>query len=154
MSQHMQDSLPTVWGPVRPKTGNDRVYWRCRIGHRIHQARQFCAGLTADKNRPALSREKLAERLGLSANGIWEIENGIVPLDAAELGQLAEALNVHPGSFFDNGPFYRGRTPNSPAMHHAMLLKTIEELGDEEREVVTRLIMLLSTTRRSQRSAA
>jgi transcriptional regulator with XRE-family HTH domain len=87
--------------------------------------------------------------VGLSANAIWEIENGLSPLDADELALLGEALDVHPGAFFDEGPFFNWPHQSFSSMHNAMLARSIDELTDEDRDVVTRLVILLGYRRNS-----
>ena len=96
------DGPAPIFGRTRARTSAG-TYWKCHIGNRVHLAREKAWGRDAH-NRPALTRETLARRLDMPAQRLWEIEAGILPLEGAEIARVAEALNIHPGSLFDDAP--------------------------------------------------
>ncbi len=125
----------------RPRAGaSTATYWKCRIGRRIHLAREEAQGRNAG-GIGRLTREKLAQRLGLPPRRLWEIENGLLGVDATEIALIAEALGVHPGYFFDQGP-WSDWTGNDGA--RSALAKTIGEMGAAARATLESLALYLA----------
>lgn len=87
------------WKAARPES-----FWRVHIGQRIRERREQLPSDTPSDSHSVLTREALARHLGIPALNVWEMENGIIGVDAALLPRLAEALHVHPGWFFDLDP--------------------------------------------------
>jgi transcriptional regulator with XRE-family HTH domain len=126
----------------RPRAGaSAATYWKCRIGRRIHLAREEAQGRNAGGSG-RLTREKLAQRLGLPPRRLWEIENGLLGVEAAEIAMIAEALGVHPGYFFDQGP-WSNWTGNDGTRPGGALAKTIGEMGDASRAALESLALYL-----------
>lgn len=120
-----------------------KTYWNCRIGRRIRLAR-------AEAKEDA-SHEKLAQRLDLSPWRLWEIESGLLGVDAAEIALIAEVLGVHPGYFFDPGPWSDWRCGGGKRPGW-LLAKTIGEMDDDPRAVLENLVLYLAA-RQARRHA-
>jgi len=127
--------------PSQPTQGG-RVRWRRKIGWRIHQAREAARGVV--DGIPQLTRAALGGPLGYGERTIWEIENAISSPTVDDLALLGESLNVHPGSFFDEGVFHLWGTPVNGRLPYAGIAKAIAELGEDERDIVVQLVMCLS----------
>lgn len=89
------------------KSASPQVFWRVHIGRRIKERREQIPSDMPTSKSVAMSQEALARHLGIASFNIWEMENGIVGVDAALLARLAEVLHVHPGWFFDFEPLPR-----------------------------------------------
>jgi len=134
--------LPETPAPLfeRPQAGaSTATYWKCRIGRRVHLAREEAQGRNAGGSG-RLTREKLAQQLGLPPRRLWEIENGLLGVEAAEIALIAEALGVHPGYFFDQGSrsdWTAGARPGG------VLARTIGEMDDTTRTTLESLALYL-----------
>ena len=118
------------------------VHWKCKIGRRIHLAREEAEG--RNKAHSAnLTRETLAQRLGILPKRLWEIENGLLAIDGAEIAQIAEVLNVHPGWFFDDTAWEDGAMTSIRRTPTWILAKTIGELERGARDLLEQLVILL-----------
>lgn len=130
-----------VFGKTRAGT-RPGVYWKCKIGRRIHLAREEAEG--RNKVHIAnLTREALARRLGMPPQRLWEIENGLLAIDGAEIAQIAEALNVHPGWFFDDASWEDWSMTSIGQTPSWILAKTIGELERGVRDVLEQLVICL-----------
>jgi transcriptional regulator with XRE-family HTH domain len=147
MSEHApgtpDDKVAPIFGAMATALRNTRTAWRCHLGRRLHQARQAHQGLD-EAGKPVTSRRQLGEKLQLSEKAIWEIENGLAPLDTAELALFAEALNVHPGSFFDTKDFAPWSSPETGRLPYASVARALSQLSETERDIVIQLIMFLT----------
>lgn len=127
--------------PPSQASQSQRVRLRRRIGWRIHQAREAAFGV--EDGIPKLTRTALGEKLGYGERAIWEIENAISSPTVDDLEILGECLKIHPGSFFDEGPFHMLGTA-SGRLPYAGVAKAIAELDESERDIVVQLVMFLS----------
>lgn len=150
-------SLPAAADRPAPIFGRSRAhngagtYWKCHIGNRVHLAREKAWGRDAH-NRPALTREALARRLDMPAQRVWEIEAGILPMDGAEIARVAEVLNIHPGSLFDESPMehWAMTTRGTPAW---LLATTIGQMDPRDRDLLEAIVIRLDA-RRAARPAS
>lgn len=137
-----------------------RAYWKCRIGRRVQLAREAAGvpirdGLARQGESPRLAREDLARRLGLAPQRLWEIENGLTPIEGGEIALLGQALCVHPGYFFDDGPWSDwalDRAPGAGGKAGWLLAKTIGELEDRDRRLLEKLALRLAAHRAPPRN--
>jgi transcriptional regulator with XRE-family HTH domain len=118
------------------------VYWKCKIGRRIHLAREEAEGRN-NIHIANLTRETLAQRLGIQTRRLWEIENGLLAIDAAEIAQIAEALNIHPGWFFDDASWEDWSMTSIEQTPSWILAKTIGGLERGVRDLLEQLVMRL-----------
>lgn len=133
---------PTPIFGRRRMSAHPGVYWKCKIGRRIHFAREEAEGRN-NAHIANLTRETLAQRLGIQPKRLWEIENGLLAIDGAEIAQIAEALNVHPGWFFDEGSWEDWSTTSARQTPSWILAKTIGELERGVRDVLEQLVICL-----------
>jgi hypothetical protein len=138
------DKAAPIFGVRAGATRNARTAWRCHLGRRLHEARQAHRGLD-EAGRPVTSRRELGKMLQLGERAIWEIENGLASLDAADLALFGEALNVHPGSFFDNANFVPLSSMGAARLSYVSVASALAQMGETERDIVLRLIMFLSS---------
>jgi transcriptional regulator with XRE-family HTH domain len=130
-----------IFGRTRVGT-SPGVYWKCKIGRRVHLAREEAEG--RNKAHIAnLTRETLAQRLGILPQRLWEIENGLLAIDGAEIAQIAEALNIHPGWFFDDASWEDWSITSIRRTPTWILAKTIGELERGIRDLLEQLVILL-----------
>lgn len=136
------DSPAPIFGRSRA-TNSAATYWKCRIGNRIHLAREMALGVGAN-NSPVLTREKLSLRLGISPKRLWEIEAGLLSIDGAEIALIAEALDVHPGWFFDDDTLEAWSTTsrNTPSW---LLANAIGQLSKGDRDLLEKITIRLDT---------
>ena len=120
------------------------VYWKCKIGRRIHLAREESEGRN-EANIANLTRETLAQRLGIPPRRLWEIENGLLAIDGVAIAQIAEALNIHPGWFFDDASWDDWSMTSLKQTPSWILAKTIGELERGVRDLLEQLIIRLDT---------
>ena len=130
-----------IFGKTRAGT-RPGVYWKCKIGRRIHLAREEAEGRSKVHNAN-LTREALAQRLGMPPQRLWEIENGLLEIDGGEIAQIAEALNVHPGWFFDDAPWEDWSMTSIRQTPSWILAKTIGELERGVRDLLEQLVIRL-----------
>lgn len=144
----MSGPLPEKPAPrlERPRMGaRAAVHWKCRIGRRIQRAREEAEG--RDEGGAArLTRERLAQRLALSPWRLWEMENGLLGVEAAELAMIGEALGVHPGYFFDQGD-WRDWVCGDGQKPAWILARTIAELDAAPRAVLESLALYFGERR-------
>ena len=132
------DNPAPLFGKRRDRVSTS-TFWKCQIGWRVHLARESFAR----RSKYYLSRDDFATLLGISSKRLWEIENGIIPIEASEIAFIAETLGVHPGSFFDEASFdfwVTGAVSRSPAW---ILAQTIGQLSNSDRNLVEQLIIRL-----------
>lgn len=137
------DTPAPIFGRLRAHT-SAATYWKCRIGSRIHHAREKAQGIGAD-NTPVLTREKLAQRLGISSKRLWEIEIGLLSIDGEEIARIAEALNVHPGWFFDDATMeaWSATSRGTPSW---LLANVIGQLGRNDRDLLEKIAIRLDAS--------
>ena len=142
MSSHLAlaDGPAPIRGQSRARNGV-RTYWKCHIGNRVHLARERIWGRDTN-NRPAMTREALARRMDMRAQQLWEIENGISPVDGAEIARIAEALNIHPGGLFDDTPLehWAMTSRGTPAW---LLATTIGQMEQRDRDLLEAIVIRL-----------
>lgn len=137
------DSPPAVVGRSRAQT-SPRTYWKCQIGRRLHLAREKARAGAAHER---FGRSAFAKRLGISARQLWEIENGLVSIDAAEVALMAEALDVHPGSLFDDASVSPSATAQPSEKTSWLLAKAIIKLRSQDRKLLEELLIRLTADR-------
>ena len=98
-----------------------------------------------------MTREVLARHLNVPEFNVFEIENGIINVDAALLARLAEVLQVHPGWFFDAEPLpeWIEAVDRNRFVHR--LASIIGPLTIGEFGIVETVFRYLAGRRRSQR---
>ena len=135
------ETLAPIFGKTR-ENARRGVYWKCKIGRRIHLAREQAEGRNK-AHMANLTREVLAQRLGISPLRLWEIENGLLAIDATEIAQIAEALNIHPGWFFDDASWEDWSMTSIKQTPSWILAKTIGELERGVRDLLEQLVIRL-----------
>jgi transcriptional regulator with XRE-family HTH domain len=126
------DSPAPLFGRRRDRTPH-ATYWKCQVGRRIHLARE----------RTNLSRDAFACEIGISSRRLWEIENGILAIEASEIALIADAFGIHPGALFDDTSFdvwLAGRSTTSPIW---ILAHTIGQLPKADRDLIEYLVIRL-----------
>lgn len=139
--------IPETQAPIfpRPRSGTSAsVHWKCQVGRRIHLAREEAGGRT-EARTAKLTREVLAQRMAIAPRRLWEIENGLIGIDGSEIALFAEALHVHPGYFFDDGPWTQWSLTAERRKPAWILSKTINELDRDERDLLEQLVIYFST---------
>ena len=142
----MLSPVPDTPAPIfgRSRTQNSAgTYWKCRIGNRIHLAREKAMGVDAN-GAPLLTRETLARRLGFPAHRLWEIEMGLLAIDGAQIALIAEELDVHPGWFFDNASLeaWSATSRQTPSW---LLANAIGQLDKGDRDLLEKIAIHLDT---------
>ena len=77
---------------------------------------------------------------------LWEIENGLLSIDALEISRIARALNVHPGFFYDQRGWSLWETNGCTNDATWILAKSINELGGEARFLLEQLVAQLGNS--------
>lgn len=138
------DGPAPIFGRSRA-TNTAGTYWKCQIGKRVHLARERALGRDGG-NRPVLTRDGLARKLGIGSRRLWEIEAGVLALDGVEIARIAETLDIHPGAFFDDAPLEHWKTTlrGTPAW---LLATTIGQLEPRDRDLVEAIVIRLEERR-------
>lgn len=143
------DTAAPIFGRSRA-TNSAATYWKCHIGNRIHLAREMALGVGAN-NRPVLTREKLSQRLGISPKRLWEIEAGLLSIDGAEIALIAEALDIHPGWFFDDDAL-EAWSMTSRRTPSWLLANAIGRLSKGDRDLLETIAIRLDTPGTGERA--
>ena len=107
---------PPMAGLRRPKSSKRTSSFDVALGARIRVAR-FAAHM---------SQTVLGQAVGVSFQQVQKYELGRDRISASALHAFAEALGVHPGTFFDDTPGPVGGSPDlKAAMRSAELLQRI-----------------------------
>lgn len=131
---------PQASGTAAPR----RAFWQLHIGRRIQMRREQMPNELSDRASP-MSRDTLARQVGLPSFNVWEIENGIIPVDAALLVRFAEVLRVHPGWFFDTPAVIPEPTENARFVQRMAAL--VAPLSDGELDIVETVFRYLHQRR-------
>jgi hypothetical protein len=116
--------------------------WKQWIGQRVRLARQKAS----TDERVEISQDVLARRLKMHPRRLWEIENGLLAIDAVEIAWIGKALTIHPGWFYDQGGWEEWRaTPRRSVMW--MVARSLGELDLPCRTVLEQLIAALGARR-------
>jgi transcriptional regulator with XRE-family HTH domain len=137
-------AIPEVPAPIfgrRLEQTSARTYWKCEIGRRIHLARDRARQYAPDKGG-RFTREGFARTIGISAQRLWEIENGVLAIDGAEIALVAEALGIHPGELFYD-PDHRSQDQGAKAPAW-LVTKSIEDLAESDRSLLECLVVRLN----------
>jgi len=117
----LSDARPM--GTDKPLSRSKRIFWKCHIGRRIRLCRETFAARTGSPDR-TITRSDVARELDITPSMVWEIEYGISSVDGATLLELAECLQVHPGTFFD----FQGPVPAGPTADQKRLINRLTEI--------------------------
>ena len=116
--------------------------WKRGLGKRIALARQHAS----EREKLEISQAVLASRLRMFPKRLWEIENGLLSIDALEISRIARALNVHPGFFYDQRGWCLWETNGCANDATWILAKSISELGGEARFLLEQLVAQLGNS--------
>ncbi len=136
------------------KSASPQIFWRLHIGRRIRARREQMPADRPTAECTIMSRDALARHLGLPTLNVWEIENGIITVEAPLLARLAEVLQVHPGWFFDVEPLPQWVNDVDKNRFLHRLATLLSPLTPGDFDVIETVFRYLAGRRRSQATMA
>ncbi len=122
------------------KQRSDAISLKRTMGRRIALARK----IASVREKRAITQEVLAARLRMFPRRIWEIEEGILAIDASELCRFGDALDLPAGWFFGQFEWATCQTSEKLDMSDLILAKTINEMDPEAKCAVYEIVMRIS----------
>ena len=113
---------------------------RRKIGRRIALARH----IASKRGNREVTVESLAAKLKMFPVRLWEIEEGVISVDATELSRIGYALDMPPGWFFGQYDWATCVDDAFLSMSDLILAKTINQMENEAKNAVQQIVMRIS----------